>query len=154
MESVVECLDDKASAQEDGDFRAFDFCILDWNSCPGFIDVVFSEEQKLPLFNFQSDGLEFLWIVTRHSLDKLDEHVQFSRVQSDVCLGVVGVGYRVAPVWIGAFDLLADESPTSAGELHSFIIDLHLPLAVRIELFPSEKLVIRDDDGVLERECE
>jgi hypothetical protein len=54
--------------------------------------VVFAEEQELPLFAFQADGLEFVWIVTRHALDKLDEHFQFSRVQSDVCLGVVGLG--------------------------------------------------------------
>jgi hypothetical protein len=64
------------------------------------------------------------------------------------------VGYRLPPVWIIPFDLLADEPPTSAGELHSFIIDLHLPLTICIELFPSEELVIRDDDGVLERERE
>ena len=116
--------------------------------------MVFAKEQELPLFAFQADGLEFLRIVTRHALDKLDERFQFSRIKSDVGLGVVGIRDGLPPVWIIPFDLLADEPPTSAGELHSFVIDLHLPLPIRIELFPSEEFVIRDDDGVFQRERE
>lgn len=152
MESVVDCFDEEASAQEDGDFRAFDFRILNGNSCPRLVRVVFAEKQELLLFDFQADGLELLRIVTRHALDKLDEHFQFSRVERDVGSGVVGIGDGLPPVGIGPVDLSADESPTSAGELDVLIIGSHLPLAVCIELLPSEEFVIRDDEGFFERE--
>ena len=93
-------------------------------------------------------------IVTGHALDELDERLQFRRVEYDVGLGVVGVGDGLPPVGIVTIHLFADEPPTSAGELHRFVIDLHLPLPIRIELLPPQELVIRDDDGVLERQRE
>ena len=154
VETVIESLDEEASAQEDQSFRAFRFGIEHRDSRPGLVAVVFAEEQELPLFAFQTDGLELLRIVTGHALDQLDERLQFCRVERDVGLGVVRVGDGLPPVGIFPVDLFADESPTSAGELHGFVIDLHLPLPIRIELLPSQELVIRDDDGVLERQRE
>lgn len=154
IQPVFEGFDEEASAQEGDHFRAFCFSVRHRNSCPEFVVVVFAEEQELPLFAFQADGLEFVRIVTRHALDELDERFQFSRVEGDVRLGVVGIGNGLPPVGIIPFDLLADKPPTPAGELHSFTIDLHLPLTICIELFPFQELVIRDDDGVLERELE
>ncbi len=80
VETVTEGLDEKASAQEDQCFRAFRFDVGNRDSCPGLVAVVFAEEQKLPLFTFQADGLEFLRIVTRHALDELGKRFQFCLV--------------------------------------------------------------------------
>ena len=154
IEAIFEGFDEEASAQKGDHFWAFCFSVRHRNSCPRLVIVVFAKEQELPLFAFQADGLEFVRIVTRHALDKLDERFQFRRIKSDVGLGVLGVGDGLPPVRIIPFDLLADESPTSAGELNSFVIDLHLPLTICIELLPSEEFVIRDDDGVFEWERE
>ncbi len=154
VETVIEGLDEEASTQEDQCFRAFSFGIEHRDSRPGLVAVVFAEEQEPPLFAFQADGLELLCIVTGHALDKLDKRLQFCRVERDVGLGVVGVWDGLPPVGIVPVDLFADESPTSAGELHGLFIDLHLPFPIRIELLPPQELVIRDDDGVLERQRE
>ena len=70
VEAVIEGLDEEASAQEDQCFWPFHFGIEHRDSCPWLIAVVFAEEQQLPLFAFQADGLELLRIVTRHALDE------------------------------------------------------------------------------------
>ncbi len=153
-ETVIEGLDEEASAQEDHSFRAFRFGIEHRDSCPRLVAFVFAEEQELPLFAFQTNGLEFLRIMTRHALDELDERLQFCRVERDVGFGVVEIGDGLPPVGIVSVDLFADESPAPAAELDCFVIDLHLPFPIRVELLPPQELVIRDDDGIFERQRE
>lgn len=123
-ETVIESLDEEASGQEDQCFRAFSFGIGHRDSRPRLVAIVFTEEQELPLFAFQTDGLELLRIVTRHALDELGERFQFCRVKRDMRLCVVWVRNGLSPVGIVPFDLFANETPASAAELDGFVVRL------------------------------